>query len=63
LVSPRYLFERGGTDWGGRGRTFDEEGKMKKRQMSGNDLIISETERWFVQGVDIDTYEVSDVHG
>jgi hypothetical protein len=31
--------------------------------MSGNDLIISETERWFVQGVDIDTYEVSDVHG
>lgn len=33
-------------DW-----TFDREsGKMRKRQMSGNDVEIEEAERWFVDG-------------
>ncbi|KAF8528134.1 hypothetical protein BU17DRAFT_73778 [Hysterangium stoloniferum] len=29
-------------DW-----TFAEDGRMRKRQMSGNDVQIKETERWF----------------
>lgn len=61
-------------DW-----TFAEDGKMRKRQMSGNDVEISEsgerrigcrmlasadglTERWFKEGVDVNTVEISEAH-
>ena len=32
---------------------------MKKRQMSGNDVEITEEERWFVDGVDVDDDSVT----
>jgi uncharacterized protein len=35
---------------------------MRKRQMSGNDVKISAEERWFVNGVDVDTVSISDKH-
>lgn len=35
---------------------------MRKRQMSGNDVEISEQERWFKDGVDVDTVEISEKH-
>ncbi|MCJ1354378.1 MAG: hypothetical protein MMC33_004366 [Icmadophila ericetorum] len=44
-------------DW-----TFDEEGKMQKRQMSGNDVPITENERWFAKGVDVNTVDISEAH-
>lgn len=33
-------------DW-----TFRADGKMEKRQMSGNEIKISEEERWFKDGM------------
>ncbi|KAJ4298705.1 hypothetical protein N0V88_003737 [Collariella sp. IMI 366227] len=44
-------------DW-----TFAENGLMRKRQMSGNDVRIEEEERWFKDGVDIDTVDISEKH-
>lgn len=45
-------------DW-----TFAEDGLMRKRQMSGNDVPISEEERWFEDTVlDEDTVEISEKH-
>jgi len=47
-------------DW-----TFDEDGKMAKRQMSGNDIRISEEERWFKEHLsesDIDAVEIGPKH-
>ncbi|KAF7310078.1 DUF1348-domain-containing protein [Mycena indigotica] len=44
-------------DW-----TFDPSGLMRKRQMSGNDLPISAEERWFMEGVDIETVDISEKH-
>ncbi|KAL0636764.1 hypothetical protein Q9L58_004247 [Maublancomyces gigas] len=44
-------------DW-----TFAEDGRMKKRHMSGNDVKISDDERWFKDGVDVDTVEISGKH-
>ncbi|KAJ3477358.1 hypothetical protein NLI96_g10517 [Meripilus lineatus] len=44
-------------DW-----TFADDGLMRKRQMSGNDVEISEQERWFKDGVDVDTVEISEKH-
>ncbi|KAL2147058.1 hypothetical protein VTI28DRAFT_940 [Corynascus sepedonium] len=44
-------------DW-----TFAENGLMRKRQMSGNDLKIEEGERWFKDGVDVDFVEISEQH-
>lgn len=35
---------------------------MKKRQMSGNDVQIDETERWFKADVDVDTVDISEKH-
>lgn len=43
-------------------RTFAADGKMRKRQMSGNDLVISDEERWFKDGVDVNTVEISEKH-
>lgn len=60
-------------DW-----TFAEDGRMRKRQMSGNDIEISDsgsfainqtshrtnamTERWFKNDVDVNTVEISEQH-
>ncbi|KAK5703908.1 hypothetical protein LTR97_002921 [Elasticomyces elasticus] len=46
-------------DW-----TYADEdgGKMRKRQMSGNDVEIAEEERWFKDGVDVNTVEIGEQH-
>ncbi|EGS22956.1 uncharacterized protein CTHT_0014350 [Thermochaetoides thermophila DSM 1495] len=44
-------------DW-----TFAENGLMRKRQMSGNDVRITEEERWFKDGVDVDSVSISEKH-
>ncbi|KAI9300411.1 hypothetical protein BJ944DRAFT_273094 [Cunninghamella echinulata] len=44
-------------DW-----TFEDNGKMKKRQMSGNDVKIEEDQRWFKDNVDVDKVEISEKH-
>jgi hypothetical protein len=35
---------------------------MRKRQMSGNDVKISDEERWFKVGVDVNTVDISEKH-
>ena len=42
--------------------TFDENGKMKKRMMSGNDVDITEQDRWFKDGVDVESVKLGDAH-
>ena len=42
--------------------TFNEEGIMEKRMMSGNDLDITEEERWFKDGVNVDDVELGGSH-
>jgi len=42
-------------DW-----TFASDGRMAKRQMSGNEIEIGEGERWFVEGVDVDDGRVTE---
>ncbi|KAL1729720.1 hypothetical protein FB107DRAFT_203475 [Schizophyllum commune] len=47
-------------DW-----TFAEDGKMKKRQMSGNDVPIKESEKWYHQGwtpEQVDAVAISEAH-
>lgn len=44
-------------DW-----TFAENGLMRKRQMSANDVKIEEGERWFRDGVDLESVEISEKH-
>nr|OQO09822.1 hypothetical protein B0A51_16010 [Rachicladosporium sp. CCFEE 5018] len=44
-------------DW-----TFAEDGRMRKRQMSGNDVEIEEGQRWFVDGVDVNEVEIGEAH-
>ncbi|OAA77068.1 hypothetical protein LEL_06752 [Akanthomyces lecanii RCEF 1005] len=44
-------------DW-----TFAENGLMRKRQMSGNDVKISDEERWFKDGVDVNAVDISERH-
>ncbi|EOA90980.1 uncharacterized protein SETTUDRAFT_25075 [Exserohilum turcica Et28A] len=44
-------------DW-----TFAEDGKMRKRQMSGNNMDIDEAERWFKDGVDVNQVDISEAH-
>jgi len=44
-------------DW-----TFAEDGRMRKRQMSGNDVEINENERWFKDGVDVDSVQITEKH-
>ncbi|VDB95442.1 unnamed protein product [Peniophora sp. CBMAI 1063] len=44
-------------DW-----TFAEDGRMEKRQMSGNDLDITEVERWFAGDVDVNTVKIGEQH-
>jgi len=35
---------------------------MRKRQMSGNDVIISDAERWFKDGVDVNSVAIEEKH-
>lgn len=35
--------------------TFAQDGRMEKRMMSGNDVLIGEEGRWFRDGVDVDS--------
>ncbi|KAI1261649.1 hypothetical protein F5Y18DRAFT_400972 [Xylariaceae sp. FL1019] len=44
-------------DW-----TFADNGLMRKRQMSGNDVRITNEERWFADDVDVNTVEISERH-
>ncbi|THH22537.1 hypothetical protein EUX98_g8162 [Antrodiella citrinella] len=44
-------------DW-----TFAASGKMEKRHMSGNDVRITEEQRWFKEGVDVDALTISPEH-
>lgn len=44
-------------DW-----TFAPDGKMRKRQMSGNDVVIGEEGRWFKDGVDVNAVEIGEKH-
>lgn len=44
-------------DW-----TFAEDGRMRKRMMSGNDVEIGEEGRWFVDGVDVNQVDISEKH-
>lgn len=44
-------------DW-----TFDESGLMRKRMMSGNDVAIAKTERWFKPGEDNEGVEIGEEH-
>ncbi|KAI0325136.1 DUF1348-domain-containing protein [Cubamyces sp. BRFM 1775] len=44
-------------DW-----TFNDDGLMRKRQMSGNDVAISEEERWFKDGVDVNSLDIGPEH-
>ncbi|KAK9320980.1 hypothetical protein V1517DRAFT_187440 [Lipomyces orientalis] len=44
-------------DW-----TFAADGRMQKRQMSGNDLQITQEERWFKDGVDVNSVEIGPQH-
>ena len=48
-------------DW-----TFDESGKMRKRMMSGNDILLGKDGngdgRWFLDGVDVNEVDISEKH-
>lgn len=47
-------------DW-----TFDATGLMRKRQMSGNNVKISESERWYKDGAtdeEVDRVEITEEH-
>ncbi|TAQ85541.1 hypothetical protein B7494_g6130 [Chlorociboria aeruginascens] len=44
-------------DW-----TFAEDGRMRKRQMSGNDVKLAESERWFKDGVDVNEVKIGEEH-
>ncbi|RDW92516.1 hypothetical protein BP5796_01910 [Coleophoma crateriformis] len=44
-------------DW-----TFAEDGRMRKRMMSGNDVKLTEEERWFKDGVDVNEVVIDEKH-
>lgn len=44
-------------DW-----TFSADGRMRKRQMSGNEVTIGEDGRWFGEGVDVNAVEIGEEH-
>lgn len=44
-------------DW-----TFAENGLMRKRQMSGNDVKIADAERWYKDEVDVNSVDISEKH-
>ena len=47
-------------DW-----TYADDGKMRKRQMSGNNVKIAETERWYPDGAtdaEVDQVQITEEH-
>jgi len=47
-------------DW-----TFNPDGRMRKRQMSGNDVRITEEQRWYADGAtdeDVDKVNITEEH-
>lgn len=40
--------------------TFDQEGKMEKRMMSGNDVEIGDGGRWFKEGSEVDAVQLGE---
>ncbi|KAG4421621.1 hypothetical protein IFR04_005240 [Cadophora malorum] len=44
-------------DW-----TFAPDGRMRKRQMSGNDVKIADEQRWFKDGVDVNEVIIGEEH-
>lgn len=45
--------------------TFDEEGKMEKRMMSGNDIVLEKAERRWFEGLtaeEVDKIEIPTGH-
>ncbi|KAH8549055.1 hypothetical protein BGW37DRAFT_503358 [Umbelopsis sp. PMI_123] len=42
---------------------YGSDGKMVNRQMSGNNVEISETDRWFKDGVDVNEVNITEGHG
>jgi len=44
-------------DW-----SFAADGRMRKRMMSGNDVLIEEGERWFKDGVDVNAVHIDEKH-
>ena len=44
-------------DW-----TYNEQGIMRKRQMSGNDVEIGEEGRWYKDGVDVNEVHIGEEH-
>ena len=46
--------------------TFAADGRMEKRQMSGNDVLIAEDDRWFKDGMtdeEVDAVTITAAHG
>lgn len=56
-VSGQWWRTYGLEDW-----TFAEDGLMRKRQMSANDVRIDSEARWFKDGVDVNTVDISEMH-
>jgi len=44
-------------DW-----TFAPDGRMRKRQMSGNDILLADDDRWFTDSVDVNKVDISEKH-
>jgi len=44
-------------DW-----TFAEDGRMRKRQMSGNDVKLADSERWFKGEIDVNEVLIGEEH-
>tara|TARA_R110002060_G_scaffold15619_4_gene21811 strand:+ start:891 stop:1151 length:261 start_codon:yes stop_codon:yes gene_type:complete len=44
-------------DW-----TFAPDGRMRKRQMNGNDVKIADEQRWFKDGVDVNEVIIGEEH-
>ena len=41
---------------------FNEDGRMRSRMMSGNEIPINEEDRWFKDGADVDEVSIPDGH-
>ena len=57
LVETKHNRAYGLEDW-----TFASDGRMEKRMSSINDMAIPENERWFIDGVNIDSVEITSKH-
>ncbi|KAK4685883.1 uncharacterized protein P7C73_g4256, partial [Tremellales sp. Uapishka_1] len=61
-----YSSDEAGTEWfrtyGIEHWVFEQDGRMKSRQMSGNTISIRADERWFGEGVDVNSVTVPKGH-